>query len=177
LPALRSLEFAAGYGRVTRHLRKVVPEAEVLACDIHPDAITFVREELSTSTVTSAKLPEEFDLGQFDVVFILSFFSHLPQLSWRRWLLALAAHTAADGLLIFTTHGHRSRLNLGNPTIGTDGFWFKPESEQQDLPCVTSTEVASHCRTTSSTNALEFLTCGLCGSKKAFGGVIKTCTS
>jgi SAM-dependent methyltransferase len=131
----RILEFAAGYGRVTRHLRKVVPEAEVLACDIHPDAVTFVREELSTSTVSSAKLPEEFDLGQrFDVVFILSFFSHLPQSSWRRWLLALAAHTAADGLLIFTTHGHRSRLNLGNPTIGTDGFWFKPESEQQDLP-------------------------------------------
>src|SRR3984893_3363010 len=38
----RILEFAAGYGRVTRHLRKVVPEAAVLACDIRPDAVTVV---------------------------------------------------------------------------------------------------------------------------------------
>jgi SAM-dependent methyltransferase len=43
----RILEFAAGYGRVTRHLRKVVPEAEVLACDIHPKAVTFVRQRQS----------------------------------------------------------------------------------------------------------------------------------
>ena len=131
----RILEFAAGYGRVTRHLRKVVPEAEVLACDIHPDAIAFMCEHLATAAVGSISAPEKFDLGRrFDVVFVLSFFSHLPRSSWQRWLLALAAHTAPDGLLIFTTHGERSRVNLGNPAIGPDGFWFKPESEQQDLP-------------------------------------------
>jgi hypothetical protein len=93
-----------------------------------------MRKELATDAAGSVSLPEEFDLGQrFDVVFILSFFSHLPQSSWRRWLLALAAHTAANGLLIFTTH-LCSRVNLGNPSIGAHGFWFKPESEQQDIP-------------------------------------------
>jgi hypothetical protein len=112
-----------------------MPEAELLACDIHPDAITFIREQLATGAVSSVSLPEEFELGQrFDVVFILSFFSHLPKSSWRHWLLALAAHTAADGPLIFTTHGERSRVNLDNPTIGADGFWFKQESEQHDIP-------------------------------------------
>jgi len=129
------LEFAAGYGRVTRHLRKVVPEADLLARDIHPDAVAFIRGQLATAAVGSVDEPEKLDLGRrFDVVFVLSFFSHLPQSSWRRWLLALAAHAAAGGLLIFTTHGERSRLNLGNPAIGADGFWFKTESEQQDLP-------------------------------------------
>jgi hypothetical protein len=43
------------------------------------------------------------------------------------------AHTS-DGFLIFTTHGERSRVKFGNPTIGADSFWFKPESGQQDLP-------------------------------------------
>jgi len=131
----RILEFAAGYGRVTRHLRNVVPEADVTACDIHPEAVAFLRESLGVAAAGSADSPKDFNLGQdFDVVFALSFFSHLPQSSWRRWLLALAEHTAPDGLLIFTTHGERSRVNLANPEIGADGFWFKPESEQQDLP-------------------------------------------
>lgn len=130
----RILEFAAGYGRVTRHLRKVVAQAEVLACDIHPDAVAFLRYTLGVAAVGSTIMPEQFNLDRrFDVVFALSFFSHLPKSSWRRWLLALAEHTTPDGLLIFTTHGERSRPNLGNPEIGPDGFWFKPESEQQDI--------------------------------------------
>ena len=33
------LEFASGYGRVTRHWRNVLPCADVLACDIHADAV------------------------------------------------------------------------------------------------------------------------------------------
>jgi hypothetical protein len=94
----RILEFAAGWGRVTRHLRKVVPEAELLACDIHPGAVAFMREQLATPAVGSVGVPEQFDLGRrFDVVFVLSFFSHLPRSNWRRWLFALAAHTAPTG--------------------------------------------------------------------------------
>jgi SAM-dependent methyltransferase len=131
----RILEFAAGYGRVTRHLRNVVSEAEVLACDIHPEAVRFLRETLGVEAVGSVDVPENFNLGRrFDVVFALSFFSHLPQSSWHRWLLALSEHTAPDGLLIFTTHGERTRISFANPNIGADGFWFKPESEQHDLP-------------------------------------------
>ncbi len=130
----RILEFAAGYGRVTRHLRNAVPQADVLACDIHPEAVAFLHEKLAMAAAGSAAMPEKFNLDQrFDVVFALSFFSHLPQSSWRRWLVALAEHTAPDGLLIFTTHGDRTRPSFSNPTIGADGFWFKPESEQQDL--------------------------------------------
>jgi hypothetical protein len=34
---------------------------------------------------------------------------------FRRWLLALAEHTAPDGLLIFTTHGERTRNSFANP--------------------------------------------------------------
>ena len=129
------LEFAAGYGRVSRHLRNVVAQTEILACDIHPDAVAFLRETLGIAAVGSADMPEKFNLDRrFDVVFALSFFSHLPKSSWRRWLLALAKHTAPDGLLIFTTHGERSRAAFSNPTIDADGFLFKPESEQKDLP-------------------------------------------
>jgi SAM-dependent methyltransferase len=130
----RILEFAAGYGRVTRHLPHAMPEANVLACDIHAEAIAFLRETLGAKARGSVDVPEKFYLDQqFDVVFALSFFSHLPDSSFRRWLVGLAEHTAPGGLLIFTTHGERTRKIVGNPAIGPDGFWFKPESEQQDL--------------------------------------------
>jgi SAM-dependent methyltransferase len=135
LAGLRVLEFAAGYGRVTRHLRKVIPEAEVTACDIHPEALVFLREDLGMEAVGSVTAPEHFDLSQrFDVVFALSFFSHLPRTTWSSWLFKLAEHVAPNGLLIFTTHGESSRFTQANPDIGADGFCFKPLSEQHDLP-------------------------------------------
>jgi hypothetical protein len=84
----------------------------VTACDIHPEAGAFLREKLGVAAVGSVEVPEKFNLGQrFDVVFALSFFSHLPHSGWRRWLLALAEHTGPDGILIFTTHGERGDVD------------------------------------------------------------------
>jgi len=135
IEGLRLLEFAAGYGRVTRHLGKTLPGAEILACDIHSEAVDFLQDTIKVSAKGSHEVPELFNLNQrFDVVFALSFFSHLPPSTWRRWLLALTEHAAPGGLVIFTTHGERSREKLGNPAIDRDGFWFKPISEQRDLP-------------------------------------------
>jgi hypothetical protein len=37
------------------------------------------------------------------------------------------------GLLIFTTHGYRSRRFFGSPSLNRDGYWFDETSEQQDL--------------------------------------------
>src|SRR5262245_6991742 len=61
------LEFASGYGRVTRHLPNVLPEARCTACDIHPAAVRFI-SRLGIEAVQSCEAPEEFDLGRvFDV--------------------------------------------------------------------------------------------------------------
>ncbi len=127
------LEFASGYGRISRHFRKVIPEADVTACDIHPEAIGFLRE-MGIKAELSAGIPEEFNLSRkFDVIFALSFFTHMPRRTWGRWLYALADHLEPQGLLIFTTHGQTSRSVMGNPDLDADGFWFTPSSEQADL--------------------------------------------
>ncbi len=132
-PSVSLLEFAAGYGCVTRHLAKHLPEATTVACDIHPEAIAFARDILRVPAQTSHAVPEDFDLHrQFDVVFALSFFSHMPLASWSRWLNRLAAHTNDGGTLIFTTHGLVSAARL-RVTELNDGFWFEPVSEQHDL--------------------------------------------
>jgi hypothetical protein len=82
----------------------------------------------------SAHAPEDLALqGKFDVVFALSFFSHMPKTTFGRWIKALFAQLRAQGYLIFTTHGLASRKEFGNPEIPSDGFLFFEKSEQGDL--------------------------------------------
>ena len=131
------LEFASGYGCVTRHLSRVNPELDIVACDIHPEAISFLKTELRAETLLSRSVPEEFAVPRkFDAVFALSFFSHMPQRTWRRWLVALSECLVDEGLLIFTTHGETSRQHFGNPEIPESGIWFDASSEQGDLDVV-----------------------------------------
>ncbi|MBW1645006.1 MAG: methyltransferase [Deltaproteobacteria bacterium] len=128
------LEFASGFGAVTRHLVKVLPAVNITACDIHEKAVEFIKENLSTNAVLSSHLPESLELPKkYDVVFALSFFSHMPRETWGRWLQALSRLVEAGGLLIFTTHGEVSRKHFAYPEMDKDGFWFKAVSEQKDL--------------------------------------------
>jgi SAM-dependent methyltransferase len=128
------LEFASGYGCVTRHLRHEIPNLDVTACDIHPAAVDFIRNVLGVKCELSDSAPEGLALGKlFQVVFALSFFSHMPDRTWRRWLDRLAAHTEPGGFIIFTTHGLRSAKMMKVTNLGGNNIWFNPQSEQDDL--------------------------------------------
>ena len=127
------LEFASGYGCVTRHLKKN-PAFSLVACDIHEQAIEFLGTQLGVRSVMSAHVPEQLSLGEkFDVIFALSFFSHMPRSTFGRWLTALFSHLDSPGYLVFTTHGLASRKQHGNPEIPADGFFFTAMSEQGDI--------------------------------------------
>jgi SAM-dependent methyltransferase len=128
------MEFASGYGMVTRHIPRALPSAHVVSCDIHPAAVSFIQDKLGVETLQSTYEPEDLDFGRrFDVVFALSFFSHMPEKSFGRWLAALYRQVSPGGILVFTTHGLASAMSLGDPDIPDTGFWFKPDSEQRDL--------------------------------------------
>ena len=130
---IRLLEFASGYGCVTRHLKKN-PALSIVSCDIHPQAIDFLTRQLGVRAVLSARVPEELSLREsFDAVFALSFFSHMPKATWGRWVRVLFSHVNPGGYLMFTTHGLTSLDSHNNPQIPPDGFWFTAESEQGDL--------------------------------------------
>jgi SAM-dependent methyltransferase len=128
------LEFASGYGRVTRHLPKMFPSTQITACDVHPAAMAFIRNELRIDAEGSSHDPETFRMDRkFEVVFALSFFSHMPADSWEKWLGRLASLVLPNGLLIFSTHGLASAKAMGDPPVDGSGFWFTPSSEQKDL--------------------------------------------
>jgi SAM-dependent methyltransferase len=127
------LDFASGYGRVTRHIPNEVPNTEVFACDIHAEAVAFIRS-MGFQAIQSAHSPDKFDLGRsFDVIFVLSFFTHMPRRTWKPWLDALGRHLKPNGLLIFTAHGEVSQVKMGVAELERDGFFFHSVSEQRDL--------------------------------------------
>ena len=132
------LEFASGFGCVTRHLENALPGAKVTSCDIHPKAMAFINEHIGVETLQSVSDPNAFSETSaalsFDTVFALSFFSHMPERTWLKWLHILFKRLKPGGYLIFTTHGANSARNhFGNPDIPNNGFWFAPDSEQKDL--------------------------------------------
>jgi hypothetical protein len=133
--SVKLLEFASGYGCVSRHLKKY-SRLDLVSCDIHPEAIDFLANQIGVKTMASAHVPEQFSPPEtYDVVFALSFFSHMPRTSFGRWLRTLYSALNAPGYLVFTTHGLKSAVCYGltPEDIPADGFWFKPLTEQKDL--------------------------------------------
>jgi hypothetical protein len=132
---LTLFEFASGYGCVSRHLRKMSERYELLACDIHEQAVAFLRERLGVEAVLSHSDPHAFDAGsKFDIVFALSFFSHVPDRTFGAWIEALFSMVADNGLLIFTTHGRIPHESVNRPALDPSGYFFAPVSEQKDIP-------------------------------------------
>lgn len=132
---IQLLEFASGYGCITRHLLKLQTNLSITTCDIHEEAITFIESTLNTASILSHPEPEQVKLASstYDIVFCLSFFSHMPDTTWFRWLQTLYNAVSPGGLFIFTTHGYQSKKYFGFPDLNEQGYWFLPSSEQLDL--------------------------------------------
>jgi SAM-dependent methyltransferase len=128
----RVLEFASGYGRMTRHFTK---RFDVTASDIHPPAVEMIKSRLKTPAYVSSHAPDKLPVpGEYDFVFAMSFFSHLPDDTFERWIAALLSLTKPGGYLMFTTHGPQGvKASPELPPLGPDGIGFIPLSEQADL--------------------------------------------
>lgn len=129
----RILEFASGHGRFTRHLVKALGAGRVTVSDVVPGAVEFARETFGVQGFLSASVPEEVQWpGKYDLVFVLSLFSHLPRHTWTRWLSALRAAVAPGGLLVLSTHGLKAAA-FDNVTLDDAGFFFAPSSESNAI--------------------------------------------
>lgn len=129
------LDFASGYGCVARHHRRFLPPgSSMVCCDIHPETVAFIEATLGIRAVESASVPEELNVTtEFNVIFALSFFSHMPDRTWGRWFNALLSKLKSNGSLIFTTHGYESLRRVNVPLDPFLGYLFTAVSEQKDL--------------------------------------------
>jgi SAM-dependent methyltransferase len=99
------LEFACGYGRITRHLAPAY-RGRHFACDIDAAALDFCARHFGVAICPSAREPQDWHTPRrFDRIFVASLFTHLPQRTWKAWLVRLADALERNGVLVFTTHG------------------------------------------------------------------------
>lgn len=129
------LEFAAGYGRMTRHLQKILGNG-LFVNDIHQNAVVFLKE-MGCNVFASTNVPEELQApARFDFIFAISLFSHLPDSLFCRWLMTMRNLLKPGGFLMFTTHGEVASdktLDLANVLDKYSGYGFLSGSEQKDL--------------------------------------------
>ena len=129
----RVLEFASGHGRFTRHLAKALGAGRVVVSDVVPSAVAFSKSTFGVDGFLSASVPEEVQWPQrFELVFVLSLFSHLPRSTWSRWLKVLFEAVAPGGLLVFSTHGVKAAA-FDSVVLDEEGFFFAPSSESHAI--------------------------------------------
>jgi len=127
------LEFASGFGRLTRHLARALP-GRVTCSDVLPGSVEFVREQFGVEAFESSFDPEAIGFPErYDVVFVLSLFTHLPVPAWNAWLRALGGAVAPGGVLLFSVHSEElAREELG-VTLNDEGYCYLPHSESPSL--------------------------------------------
>lgn len=129
---LQWLDFACGYGRLLRLLPALVPPAQTWASDIQAPAVAFVERSFGVQGLLSSADPEQFAPAQrFDVIWVASLFSHLPQPLFQAWLARLMQLLTPDGVLCFSVRD-ASQLPPGM-TLPDSGLLYRGDSENADL--------------------------------------------
>ena len=129
---LRVLDFACGYGRLLRFLVHSLAPEQIWASDIQTHAVDYVREQFGVRALASTAVPEEFELDQrFDMIWVASLFSHLPERLFQRWLKRLSELLTPGGILCFSTHGEG--LLPSGVELPPSGFQYQSVSENDGL--------------------------------------------
>ncbi|HET8773744.1 MAG TPA: class I SAM-dependent methyltransferase, partial [Thermoanaerobaculia bacterium] len=125
----RMLDFASGYGRLTRLLVHEHLADEVTVSDILEGGMEFQAAQFGVRTVLSATDPQHFAApDRYDLIFVASLFTHLPEATFLAWLRRLAELLTPGGLLIFSVH---DELLAPEPFEG--GIRFESRSESRVL--------------------------------------------
>ncbi|MEM9022161.1 MAG: methyltransferase domain-containing protein [Bacteroidota bacterium] len=121
------LDFASGYGRLTRYLITEMDPKKVWVSDIKEKATDFQVTEFGVHGVPSSYDPKEFQPGrQFDFIYVGSLFSHLPEETFLPWLEVLLGLLSDRGILAISVHDS----SLMDPPNSAD-FHFIENSEDK----------------------------------------------
>jgi SAM-dependent methyltransferase len=108
------LDLPSGYGRIARFLARCVDPGFVTACDVDPNAVAVCMSEFGVNGIVANRNPARTHLGRaYDLVFVGSLLTHLPESGVTALLDRLVDRLAPEGLLVFTTQGESCLEHLG----------------------------------------------------------------
>ena len=138
--ALSILDFGCGCGRVLSAFADFPRTGEVWGCDIDRQAIEWNGANLATvgQFRTNAPVPPSpFANAQFDAIYSVSVFTHLPEEMQFAWLGELRRLLRPGGILVASVHGgHYSRE--AHPEVRAEvaerGFAYRTGAITEGLP-------------------------------------------
>jgi SAM-dependent methyltransferase len=100
------LDFACGYGRVTRYLRAAFPTAQITVSDLVPEAVDFGSTAFSATANYSIKDFNKINMQQKqNLIWSGSLMTHLDESKSKDLLNFFSKHLQPGGVAVFTTHG------------------------------------------------------------------------
>jgi SAM-dependent methyltransferase len=128
---IKFLDFACGYGRSTRFLVHNLPPDNVWVSDIYSGAVKFQTDNFGVHGFDSCHDPGYLVCDvRFDMIFVGSLFTHLPERRFGPWLQRLFEMLSPDGILAFSVH---DEALAGGQVIPTPGILFVEASESRTL--------------------------------------------
>ena len=124
------LDFASGFGRVTRFLVRDLDPAGICVAEIQQAAVEFQRTYFGVGGLVSPPDALDFNPKRSRFVMATSFFSHVPDAPFRAWVKRLLECVEPGGVLAFSTN---DVAQLGPRAETSNGFFFLPESETDRL--------------------------------------------
>jgi SAM-dependent methyltransferase len=113
----RVLDFSCGSGRVTRHLRAFLPDADIWASNVDPVHVRFCAEHFGTHAHQSSTDLSTVRLdAEFDLIFCGSLLTHLPEAQSRAALSLIARALGPEG--IAASHCTGATLSTPSTTRG-----------------------------------------------------------
>lgn len=134
------LDFGCGCGRVLWNLQRLPHRAEVWGCDIDREAIAWNREHLAALARFDANPmmpPTRFRNGQFDAVYSVSVFTHLPEELQFAWLTELRRLVRPGGIVVASVHGAHYWKNSDagvRAEVESRGFAYRTGEPTDGLP-------------------------------------------
>jgi SAM-dependent methyltransferase len=129
------LDFASGYGRVTRFLLRLLPAERIWVADVYAGGVDFQRRRFGVHGIVSTVRPEDFPgaagAATFDAILVTSLFTHLPEERFVAWLRVLMGLLAPGGVLAFSVHGEH--VLPASAEMPASGLLFQEISESGSL--------------------------------------------
>ena len=101
----KMLEFGCGCGRILRHVKVKYPNIELFGTDVDSELIYWNKKHLpdvAKWNINDYNPPIKYESDRFNIVFLISVFTHMDQESQNRWLIEFERILKPGGLLLIT---------------------------------------------------------------------------
>jgi 2-polyprenyl-3-methyl-5-hydroxy-6-metoxy-1,4-benzoquinol methylase len=145
-------DFGCGCGRIIRAFKVEQPSSHLYGSDIDPEAIEWLKNNCAPVAEfdTNPHVPPmRYASNQFDFIFSISIFTHLPEDMQFSWLEELHRLTKPGGYLLISTHGEKHYSMLDRITLKmfiAKGFYYVKSKyiTTEGLPSFYQTTYHSH---------------------------------